>query len=291
MNLLNYIKQSVRKSLLYPYLKTVLNLFSMSKVNLSQIAELLINDFGIKYGDTIIVHTSYKHISECDYEPEDLIFLLKTIVGSKGNIIMPSFRRSKEFYNQVPFNVKSTKGRSGLINEILRRSPDTVQSIHPWKSCVVWGKDAQELTKDHFKSERAFDENSPYYKAMLLHGKYVGIGVGIEFCSFLHTIEDNNTLLFDEVYDLPITQKIVGLDGSVCERKYRHISKQTMTTQSVPNITKYLLEPYFQDTFIRNIPFSYADLSYLYTTLVKLAEEGVSIHSASSSETKRDHIL
>ncbi len=280
MQKLQKIKVYLKKYKLYKsfsryYKKT----FTMSKITLSEIRTLLTEKFNIQNGDTIIVHTSYRHISKTDYEPEEIIEALKQIVGPTGNIIMPSFRRSKEFYKQIPFNPAQSRGKSGLINEIFRRTPESVQSLHPWKSCIVWGKDAEELVKDHYKSERAFDENSPYYKAMVMKGKYIGIGVSTIVCSFFHTAEDSTTGLFDELYDPPLIQEIIVNNQIIHKLPYRHIKREAMKKSSPNNVIRHLKEPDFCNTNIRNIPFSYADLHYLYTSIVNLAKQGITLYS------------
>lgn len=240
------------------------NYGAKSSIKLSDIANILINDFGITFGDTIIVHTSYRNILKCDYEPEDLIYLLKTIVGSEGNIIMPSFRRTEDFKAGKPFNVKKTIGYSGLINEILRRDSDSLRSAHPWKSCVVWGKDAKYLVEDHWRSVRAFDEKSPYSKAMKLNGKFVGIGVNYDHCSFLHTVEDNNPELIKGIDNVLYSQSMIMPSGEIVESKYSLVAAVYATR----NFNKFMKYPMFQEKKHQNIIFAYGDLRYIYETLL-----------------------
>lgn len=252
--------------------------YSQSEIILFNISDILINKFNIKYGDTIIVHTSFKHIRKSDFEPEDLIFLLQMIVGSEGNIIMPSFRKSKDFIQQKKFYESKSFGYSGLTNEIFRMNFNVKRSLHPWKSCVVWGKDADYLIRDHWKSTKAFDENSPFYKAKLLNGKYVGIGCGFDNCSFIHTIDDTHTELFGKIYDDPIMQDIVCANGDIISHEYSLISKKWMNLHRFWRIRKYLEKAYCKEVMFKTIPFSCADLSPFYKKMVELAQKGNSIY-------------
>ncbi|MDD4147673.1 MAG: AAC(3) family N-acetyltransferase [Candidatus Cloacimonetes bacterium] len=279
------LRHTIKESDLYRrVLKPVRIRSRQSWIRLYEIADILIHSFGITFGDTIIVHTSYRHIAKCDFDPGDLVYLLQCLVGSQGNIIMPSFRKSSEFKKQMPFDVLYSLGRNGLINEVFRTEFNTIRSFHPWKSCVVWGNDAEFLVKDHWKSERAFDKNSPYFKAMELGGKFIGIGVNSDYCSFVHTVEDNNLDLIGEVYDDPVFQTIITPNGEVIKHQYRHISAQAQSLHSMSRVRGYLSSPGFQEVKYRRIPFAYADLQYLYTKLLHLAMQNISIYGNSKDK-------
>jgi len=276
-------RMSTQFPVIMQHIRKYYRLSQSSSIKLTDIGYILLEEFDVKYGDTIIVHTSYQNIISTDYDPLDLIFLLQRIVGSQGNIIMPSFRKSKEFKNRIPFNVAKTYGNSGLVNEIFRTECDTLRSAHPWKSCVVWGKDAEYLVKDHHLSERAFDFNSPFYKAMLLGGKHIGIGVSSGKCSFGHTVDDTNLGLFAKVYDAPLSQTIIHEDGHVTEGLYSHISTFAQSMHTVERVKPYLSKDALLDIRYKKIPFSYANLEMYYARLLSLARKGINIYGKDMS--------
>jgi len=60
-------------------------------IRLYEVANVVLNDLKITYGDTLLLDPAYKQIVNSDFDPEDLIYLLKAIVGSRGNVIITSF--------------------------------------------------------------------------------------------------------------------------------------------------------------------------------------------------------
>ncbi len=248
-------------------------------LTLEELRNILHNVFKIKQGDVIFVHTSFSYIDPVDFEPEDVIELLKEIVGSDGTVAMPSFVNPKrKNYREEIFNVKKTMGSSGLINELFRMSPGTVRSPHPVRSVVAWGKHAEYLTCEHHKSTYSFDEDSPFYKLVLLKAKIFGIGTDFRHFSFIHTVEDMNLELFPPLYTDTYPKTIILKDKTQITGEYAHSLNKLTQYNSFENIRKYFDKKQLFLHKCNSIPFFYADATYAYNKGVELAEKGRTIY-------------
>jgi aminoglycoside N3'-acetyltransferase len=169
------------------------NLILRRKIKLVQLADIIINDLNIKRNDIVMVHTSLRSINLIDSHPEDLIYLLKMIVGAQGTLLMPTFLENQyqSLNYKLTSNNRSASNRYDLINELFRQMPDTIQSCVPAESFAVWGKMAKEIAEDNYISDTTFDKNEFFYKLFLIKAKIIGLGVSLTDLSFLtHNILD-----------------------------------------------------------------------------------------------------
>lgn len=131
-------------------------------------------DLGIEKGDNLMVHSSWREFYNYEGKPEDIIKILKEIIGEEGSIFMPSYGVSKTY-----FDVDETKTNAGVIAEVFRTQSDTLRSPSPHFSISGQGPAVHNVIKDHFNSKYGFDENSAYYKlAQLNNAKLVFMGLG-----------------------------------------------------------------------------------------------------------------
>jgi aminoglycoside 3-N-acetyltransferase len=256
--------------------------YDHSNITLPQLADLLINNMGLRRGDTIMVHTSLHHIRSQHFSPEDVIYLLMMIVGKEGTLIMPTFtaKHYTFLYKKKPFDCRKTMGKNGLINELFRMMLETKRSCHPLKSVAAWGKNADYLIKDHHLSECAFDKNSPFYRLYELEGKIVGLGVTSAKLSFFHTIEDTNPEYFpSQRYSEPVEKKYIDLEGNSSEGIFRHDIQEYVRLRSKSKIFKYYRKNELFDFKFDKIPFFVADCKKLYNRTVELVKQGISIYN------------
>lgn len=138
-----------------------------------------INDFettlismGLKEGDCLIVHSSWRSFIGFDGKPEDIINSIKNIIGMSGTLIMPCYGiNSNKFYYDEP-------SKAGIISEKFRQQQGTLRSLNSTFSMCAFGKYAKELLNDHIDSKYCFDEKSPYFKAIKLNSKILLLGLG-----------------------------------------------------------------------------------------------------------------
>lgn len=184
----------------------------------------LLNDLkniGIREGDLIIVHSSFKSLGLGDGSPADAAATLIEAVGGDGTVMMPAFTYSYSgIWNVKPFNPDTTPGHgNGVLSETLRRYPGALRSGHPTYSVAAFGKYAEILTNNK-ENSAALGEGSSYSQANSLGAKILLIGVGNNRNSMLHYAEAASGLPYN---DIPFrafwgdTALVEGKDGSISE--------------------------------------------------------------------------
>lgn len=162
---------------------------------------------GVKQGDVLLVHSSLSKLGWTVGGPVSVIDALIGIIGEEGTLIMPSFSSGNtdpvEWQNPpVPkewcsiiresmpaFHVDKTPTRAmGTIAETFRKYPNVIRSSHPVSSFSVWGRYAENITKNH-KLECDLGEESPLARIYELDGKVLLLGVTHSSNTSIHLAE------------------------------------------------------------------------------------------------------
>jgi aminoglycoside N3'-acetyltransferase len=142
----------------------------------SENLRLTLINLGIKKGDNIMVHASWREFFNYPGKPENVINIIKELIGEEGTLLMPSYGKDRTF-----FDVNKTPSSAGVLSEVFRLQPNTLRSACTHFSVSASGKNALDLTKNHIKSEYGFDYNSPYYLlSQLANSKILYLGLGKE---------------------------------------------------------------------------------------------------------------
>ena len=144
---------------------------------------------GIKKGDALLVHSSFKSLGGVEGGIETLIAALKDTVSAAGTLMLPTFTFRYVNKENPIFNIKETPSCVGMIPEVFRHSDGVVRSLHPTHSLAVWGKDKQWYIKDHINDNTCLGINSPMYKLKERHGKVLLLGCKLARNTILHGLE------------------------------------------------------------------------------------------------------
>ena len=146
-----------------------------SKYNTTDL-ETILSECGIGSGDNVLVHCSWRNMYNYDGTPEDIIRMLKELVGSDGTILMPCYGADRS-----RFDVDNTPSNAGVLSEVFRHQTGVLRSHCSHFSVAGFGKNASILLEDHFNSKYGFDECSPCYKlGKYSNGKVLFLGLGSE---------------------------------------------------------------------------------------------------------------
>lgn len=165
-----------------------------------------LNQLGLSKGDTVIVHSSFGYLN-IDISPTEVIQILKNIITTEGNILMPYYP-PKLGYNWLNdkevFDVNTTKSSMGVLTNLFSKSEGVKISLHPIKAMAVWGKNRDQIIATHHESSTPFDKKSPYYIAGELPNSK-SLGLGIERNAYFHCCEDiinehDNSILYSSDY-------------------------------------------------------------------------------------------
>lgn len=144
---------------------------------------------GIKKGDKLLVHASYKSLGVVDGGIETVIAAFKDAVGEEGTLMFPTFTYENVNRENPVFNIKTSPSCVGMIPEVFRHGKDVVRSLHPTHSLAVWGKDKEYYIENHHKDQNCLDKNSPIMKLKNAGGKILLVGCGLKKNTLLHGLE------------------------------------------------------------------------------------------------------
>lgn len=175
------------------WIRTVKSIF-YSRITISDIESILINELGIEKGDKLFVTSSFGNLN-ADFSPKELLDLLIKIVGYDGGIVMPYYPPGTSIEwaksNSV-FDVQRTISSTGVLSNILAKYPGSHISLHPTKAVVEIG--CNSIIHDHYKCKTPYGLHSPYER--LLHNGSKSIGLGTFKMPMGHCFED---LLLDDI--------------------------------------------------------------------------------------------
>lgn len=131
---------------------------------------------GVREGDIVMVHCSWRSMYNYCGTPEDVISVLKDLVGTSGTILMPSYGVDRYF-----FDVDNTPSNAGVLSEVFRKQKDVKRSSCTHFSVAGWGVYVSDILCEHDQSEYGFDVYSPCYKLGEYDmGKILFLGLGSE---------------------------------------------------------------------------------------------------------------
>jgi len=148
-----------------------------------------LRDLGLAAGDSLIVHSSMRHLGPVEGGADTVIDAILEVIGAEGNLVLPTFN----YVDPVPspyYDPKETPGRTGILPEVGRKRPGAVRSLHPTHSVTVIGPDAERLTAGHL-FQRVFGVGSPVDLLAQSGGKVLLLGIGQTSNSTIHVAEEH----------------------------------------------------------------------------------------------------
>ena len=162
---------------------------------------------GLASGQTVLVHTSLSRLGWVVGGGQAVLLALEKVLGPEGTLVMPAFfdgipEPSTWRDPPVPASwwatirqemppwdpAVSPTRQVGIVADLLRHQPGTVQSFHPNKSFVARGPRAHVLLDDH-ELDHGFGERSPLGRLYELDGWILLLGVGHGNNTSLHLAE------------------------------------------------------------------------------------------------------
>ncbi len=176
--------------------------------------EKQIQKLGIVAGDDVLVHCAFSKLGAIQGGPQTLIDAFKSVIGEKGNLLMPSSPNASFQLDYIQkleiFDVDNEPSKMGAVSETFRKNKDVLRSAHPTEPVCVWGKEAEWYTTGHETDGTAYGMNSPFFKLTEKKGKILYIGVTLDNAgTSLHVLEDavvdfKYPVYADEVFSVKI---------------------------------------------------------------------------------------
>ncbi|WP_297633959.1 AAC(3) family N-acetyltransferase [uncultured Clostridium sp.] len=165
------------------------------------------NEIGLKKGDKILVHSKLSSLGWVAGGARTVVDSLMEVIGEEGTIAMPTHSGDlvdPVFWGNPPvpnewfetirdempaFDREKTETYGmGKIVENFRCRGDVLRSYHPTVSFSAWGREAEEVTKEH-TLEYSLGEGSPLKKMYELNFKVLFIGVEYDVNTAFHLSE------------------------------------------------------------------------------------------------------
>ena len=246
---------------------------------------LLTDQLGVGKGSVVMIHSSFDQLN-VEFDVVRTLDILLETVGEEGTVLFPawhfSYRAEDYLRKNLVFDVKRSPSVMGLLSEAARRHPDAYRSQHPLNSIVAIGKDAEMLVNEHTYSRYPCDEKSPYYKMLRFNSIIIGIGVDTNFLSFVHCPEDILKEQFpvktrlDEVFEARVRKP----DGTVINIQTLAAHPQIHHNDITSFFEKYISDSRNRNLVVKGNRFFTVNAQLLYDTIVKKAEEGVTIYTS-----------
>jgi aminoglycoside N3'-acetyltransferase len=253
---------------------------------------LLTDQLGVVRGSVVMIHSSFDQLN-VEFDVVRTLDILLETVGEEGTILFPawhfSYRAEEYLRKNLIFDVRRSPSVMGLLSEAARRHPNAHRSLHPLNSIVAIGKDAEMLVNEHVYSLYPCDERSPYYKMLRFNSIIIGIGVDTNFLSFVHCPEDILKEQFpvktrmDEVFEARVRKQ----DGTVINMQTFAAHPQIHHNDITSFFEKYVSDSRNRNLVVRGNRFFTVNAQLLYETIVKKAEEGVTIYTEKADERNK----
>ncbi len=168
--------------------------FFKKNIKLVELADILINDLKIKRNDVLMVHADLNIFKLEDSQPEDLIYLLKMLVGRGGTILMPANTHQEDKISDLSALHRIKLNSRESIVESFSQMPDTLRYHLREEQFVVWGKMVDYLAGINSGKTEEPVNTGIYNKLSFIKGKIIGIGVSISAASGLpvHSVKEDS---------------------------------------------------------------------------------------------------
>ena len=153
-------------------------------------------ELGVKEGDIVLVHSSYKSLGEIDGGAETVIQGYLDAVGEEGTLVFPCFTQ-KNFEKAYETWHIDKPSDTGYLTNYFRTREGSVRSDQATHSVAAYGKMADELTKTHGHTAKRwgnmgdtpFAPDSPWEKMYNMNARIILQGVSAASITFRHYAE------------------------------------------------------------------------------------------------------
>lgn len=191
----------------------------MENISYNKIKEDLEN-LGIKKGDDVLVHSSFKSLGYVEGGIQTLIEAIISQLGDRGTLLFPTL--SYRFVNpmEIPtFDIRNTPVCVGAIPEFFRTYDGVKRSMNPTHSVSAYGFRRDEYIKDHYKDNEPVGENSPFYLLSKFGGKVLMLGCSIKSNTSMHGVEEMAKVPY-VLSDEPREYTLIDEDGNITKKDY-----------------------------------------------------------------------
>ena len=156
----------------------------------------MVRRLGIKKGDSVLVHSSFKSLGRVDGGVDTVIDAFLDVIGEEGTLIVPTLCQNDWEHVYETWHIDKPSD-VGYITNAVRTRKGAFRSNQATHSVAAIGKDAEYITKTHGESgkriglfgDTPFSADSPWEKMYEMNTKIVFLGVNMISCTARHYAE------------------------------------------------------------------------------------------------------
>ena len=178
---------------------------------------------GLKAGDTVMMHSSFKSLGGIEGGAETVFRVLLEILGEDGTLMLPAFSYATVNYENPNFDRAQTPVCVGYLPEYFRTQVSgVIRSLHATHSCAAKGRLAEMLCADHEQDLTPVGKNSPLAKLPGVDGKILILGSPPSSNTIMHGVEEAGDAPYTLDYDRPIPYILRDGDRVIRQSALRH---------------------------------------------------------------------
>jgi aminoglycoside N3'-acetyltransferase len=238
----------------------------------------LLRDAGVRTGGVLLVQTSFNDLFTFAGRPADLLQVLRDLVGPAGTLLMPAYTDERVGTAQAPLDLTTLPTYTGIVNELFRRSPGVLRSMHPRHSLCAEGPLARTLLDGHDECLYADGPNSPLDRLRQRDdGQILTLGLPPAFTSFLHWLEDTSPtgLPLDVHESSPRHYTMRHPDGRISTVSDMQVRPEVAARLDLQRVARALTPPAMRHVQQRGIDIGLYSVQSLAEQLVALRDRGV----------------
>lgn len=170
---------------------------------------------GLKAGDLVVVHTSFRSLGSVEHGPNGLIAALEYALGPEGTLVMPTMTDGERVFDPR----RTPTVSMGITAELFWRRPGVVRSTHPSGSFAAKGPLAERICAPQPVSPPHGVE-SPPGRVYELDGRVLLLGVHHSESTVIHVAESIAGVPYGVEY--PCMVEVNGVAERVMVRETDH---------------------------------------------------------------------
>ncbi len=182
----------------------------------------LLEDFrsiGIKKGDDILIHMSYKSMGYVEGGFDTFFESLKAAVGDTGTLLIPTLSYRFVTVDNPVFDIRMTASNVGAFSNYFMKRNGVVRSLNPTHSVAAYGIRQDEYIKNHFLDNEPVGKNSPFAVLPEFGGKVLMLGCGIKCNTSMHGVEESVKVPY-VLSDVTRKYTLIDYDDNITRKDY-----------------------------------------------------------------------
>lgn len=236
--------------------------------------------------DILMIHCSFNDMLPMyTGNPGELLSMIISYCKQNNiTLAMPTFflgsnYEAKEHYENGKniFDVNKTISEMGLLSEMFRRNQDVKRSVHPTHSTCALGPLADKLTRNHYLSDRACGEGTPFGEMIKYRTMILGIGAKSASLTQMHSAED----IMKDKFPIPLylhTLPVTCIDESGNTLIYNLRIKNPEYNGDEKSFRKILKRTNLMEWKYKGIHFFLTQANVVTETFIEAAKKGQTIY-------------